>query len=140
MPVAEESVGELQELLKNDGDCLSIKREIEILSADINEQIDDSNRLGSSLMSELGEYSQRLMKICESLDKLNDDLRRMLDESLIQSTRNRKESTNDSEIEASISQGLAGLFRLSEASIKCLTDSLRLSFIYSSKNRLRYKC
>ena len=134
IPVAEESVEELLESMKNDGDCLSFKREIESLSSEINEQIAESMRLGSSLMSELGEYSQRLMNICESLDKLNDELKRILDESLIQSTRNRKESNNDSEIEASISQGLAGLFRLSEASIECLADSF--DFLSSTQAKM----
>ena len=125
IPVLDQSVQELLEAFEDDSNCIAIKNEILDLTKDIQNKMDDTTRLGSSLMSDLGEYSQRLIKICQILEMSIEGIRTIMSNSITKNSK-KKESYNNQESEVLLSQHMTRLFQHADDSIECLVDSFKL--------------
>jgi hypothetical protein len=125
IPVLDQSVQELLEAIEDDSNCITIKNKILALTKDIQNKMNDTTRLGSSLMSDLAEYSQRLFKICRMLDISIAGLREIIANSITYNGE-KKESDNTRERDVLASQHLTRLYQHADESISCLVDSFRL--------------
>lgn len=132
IPILDESVEELLIEIKRDSNCIAIENKIIALVKNIQKQIGGAKSLGSSLMYELGEYSQRLIDTCETLDKSIEKSKKMLPNSIIYSED--QEGLVNRELEISFSQCFTRLFQLADEAVTCLLDSF--SFLTTAQAKI----
>ena len=132
IPVLDQSVEELFEAIEDDSNCIEIKNQILGLTTDIQNKMDNTTNLGSSLMNDLGEYSQRLIKICQTIEVSIEETRKIMSNPITKKGK-KKESDNNQEREILLSQYLTRLFQHADDSITCLADSFKLLTSIQSK-------
>ncbi len=124
IPVLHQSVQELVEMIEDDSNCIEVKNEILVLTKEIQNKMDDTTSLGSSLVSGLGEYSQKLIKICQMLDMAIEGLREIMSNSI--TNDGKKIESDNNRLEMLLTQQLSSLFQYADESISCLVGSFKL--------------
>jgi hypothetical protein len=111
-------------MIEDDINCIDVKNEILVLTKEIQNKMDDTTSLGSSLVSGLGEYSQKLIKICQTLDMTIEGLREIMSNSI--TNDGKKIESDNNRMEILLSQHLSRLFQHADESISCLIGSFKL--------------